>query len=342
MAFWGLGFGAKGMGLKPEPFTLTPEPCTLYPVTLLDRFLAHDERALARAISLVEAGTDEGQRLLQTLRSKAGSARIVGITGSPGSGKSTLTNGLIGVARAKGRRVAVIAVDPTSPFSGGALLGDRIRMMQHHQDTGVFIRSMATRGQLGGLAATTLQVLVLLDAYGFDDIFIETVGVGQSEIDIVRVADTTVLILTPGQGDGVQAFKAGIMEIADIFVINKADLPGSSRLKREIQAALELGHKDTGLKDTGLPEILETIASAGKGLDELYQAIGDHHDKLVQTEKIESLRKGRNRFEITSLLTEQLRLTLQNSQDTLIDKILTGDLTSHQALRQLLENVNIR
>jgi LAO/AO transport system kinase len=311
-------------------------------VTLLDRFLSHDERALARAISLVETGASEGQRLLQQLRGKAGNARIVGITGSPGSGKSTLTNGLIAVARARGRRVAVIAVDPTSPFSGGALLGDRIRMMQHHQDTGVFIRSMATRGQLGGLAATTLQVLVLLDAYGFDDIFIETVGVGQSEIDIVRVADTTVLILTPGQGDGVQAFKAGIMEIADIFVINKADLPGASRLKREIQAALELGHKDTGLKDTGLPEILETIASAGKGLDELYQAIGDHHDKLVQTEKIESLRKGRNRFEITSLLTEQLRLSLQNSQDTLIDKILTGDLTSHQALRQLLENVNIR
>ncbi len=314
-----------------------PKPCTLYFVSLLERFQNNDERALARAISFVEAGTTEGQTLLQTLRGKTGNARVIGITGSPGSGKSTLTDGLIKVARKQGHKVAVIAVDPTSPFSGGAILGDRIRMMQHHQDTNVFIRSMATRGQLGGLAATTLQVLVLLEAYGFDDIFIETVGVGQSEIDIVQVADTTVLILTPGQGDGVQAFKAGIMEIADIFVINKADLPGASRLKREIQAALELGHKDTGL-----PDILETIASEAKGIDALYNAINTHHEKLEASGRLETLRKQRNRFEISSLLSEQLRLALKNSGDTLIDKILSGGISSHQALRELLNDDTIR
>jgi LAO/AO transport system kinase len=306
-------------------------------VTLLERFHNRDERALARAISLLEAGTPEGQMLLQHLRSEGGKARIIGITGSPGSGKSTLTDGLIKVARAQGRCVAVIAVDPTSPFSGGAILGDRIRMMQHHQDEGVFIRSMATRGQLGGLAATTLQALVLLDAYGFDDIFIETVGVGQSEIDIVKVADTTVLVLTPGQGDSVQAFKAGIMEIADVFVINKADLPGSGRLKREIQAALELGHKNADL-----PDILETVASQAKGMDELYAAINHQHETLKTSGALETLRKQRTRFEITSLLSEQLRLALQNGQDALIDKILKGELTSHQALRELLETTPIR
>jgi LAO/AO transport system kinase len=256
-------------------------------VTLLERFQNRDERALARAISLLEAGTSEGQTLLQQLRNEAGSARIIG--------------------------------------------------MQHHQDPDVFIRSMATRGQLGGLAATTLQALALLDAYGFDDIFIETVGVGQSEIDIVKAADTTVLVLTPGQGDSVQAFKAGIMEIADVFVINKADLPGASRLKREIQAALELGHKNSTL-----PDILETIASEAKGIEELYAAINKHHESLKTSGKLQSLRKQRTRFEITSLLTEQLRLALQNSQDSLIDKILKGELTSQQALRELLETTLIR
>jgi LAO/AO transport system kinase len=315
--------------------------CYSYTVTLLERFQSQDERALARAISLVEAGTAEGQTLLQTLRSKTGQARVIGITGSPGSGKSTLTDQLIKVSRARGHKVAVLAVDPTSPFSGGAILGDRIRMMGHHQDKDVYIRSMATRGHLGGLAAATLQVLVLLSAYGFDDILIETVGVGQSEIDIVQVADTTVLILTPGQGDGVQAFKAGIMEIADIFVINKADLPGANRLKREIQAALELGHKDSGL-----PEILETTASEAKGIDELYSAINEHHETLKTAGKLENIRKQRNRFEITSLLTEQLRLALKNSGDTLIDRILEGGITSHQAIEQLLgellEDTSIR
>ena len=207
--------------------------------------MAQEERALARAITLLEAGRDEGQTLLKNVRPRGGRARVVGVTGAPGSGKSTLVDKLIGVARGRGLKVAVVAIDPTSPFSGGAILGDRIRMGRWHTDAGVFIRSMATRGHLGGLAAASLQVVALLDAHGFDFVFIETVGVGQSEVDVVKVADTTLLVLTPGQGDGVQAFKAGIMEIADVFAINKFDLPGGPRLKREIKAALELGHATT-------------------------------------------------------------------------------------------------
>src|SRR5690606_12433713 len=204
------------------------------------------------------AGSDAGQELLRGLRDRTGRAAVVGITGSPGAGKSTLTDALIAVLREHGRRVGVVAIDPTSPFSGGAILGDRIRMTRWHSDPGVFIRSMATRGHLGGLAAATLQVVALLDAVGFDHVLIETVGVGQSEVDVVQAADTTVVVLTPGQGDGVQAFKAGIMEIADVFCINKYDLPGADRLRREVAAALELGDHDA---HTWFPPIVGTVAA---------------------------------------------------------------------------------
>lgn len=266
---------------------------------LESRFLDRNERALARAISLIEAGDEAGQALLQRVRRHGGRAQIVGVTGSPGSGKSTLTDALIEVARAKGKRVAVVAVDPTSPYSGGAILGDRIRMMRHHGDPGVFIRSMATRGHLGGLATATLQVVALLDAYGFDVIFVETVGVGQSEVDIVRVADTTVLVLTPGQGDGVQAFKAGIMEVADVFVINKFDQPGGDRLRREIKAALELS---AWAPEAWRPPIVQTVASEGAGVAELFEQLGAHREHLLQTGEIERKRLERVRFEVASLL----------------------------------------
>src|SRR5690625_4791862 len=202
---------------------------------------AGDERAVARGLSLIEAGDNEGQELLQELRRQEGHARLIGITGTPGSGKSTLVDRLIEHARQQNLKVAVVAVDPSSPYSGGAILGDRIRMMRWHSDPDVFIRSLATRGQLGGLSAATMQSAALLDAAGFDLILIETVGVGQSEVDIAEVADATVLVLTPGQGDSVQAFKAGVMEVADIFVVNKADQPGVDRLRREIAALLSLG-----------------------------------------------------------------------------------------------------
>ncbi|ADI13690.1 methylmalonyl Co-A mutase-associated GTPase MeaB [Truepera radiovictrix] len=289
---------------------------------LESRFLDRNERALARAISLIEAGDEAGQALLQRVRRHGGRAQIVGVTGSPGSGKSTLTDALIEVARAKGKRVAVVAVDPTSPYSGGAILGDRIRMMRHHGDPGVFIRSMATRGHLGGLATATLQVVALLDAYGFDVIFVETVGVGQSEVDIVRVADTTVLVLTPGQGDGVQAFKAGIMEVADVFVINKFDQPGGDRLRREIKAALELS---AWAPEAWRPPIVQTVASEGAGVAELFEQLGAHREHLLQTGEIERKRLERVRFEVASLLRGEVQRRVEAKGAAFVEAVLAGE-----------------
>ena len=303
--------------------------------SLTERFLARDERALARAISLVEAGTEAGQSLLQAVRKEAGKeigARIIGVTGAPGSGKSTLVDRLIGVARALKRRVAVVAVDPTSPYTGGAILGDRIRMTRWHQDPEVYIRSMATRGHLGGLATATLQVVALLEAYGFDDVFIETVGVGQSEVDIVKVADSTLLVLTPGQGDSVQTVKAGVMEIADVFAVNKADHPGGGRLKRELAALLELGLKEEGWR----PPILETVASKGEGAEKLFEELGAHHDYLQNAGALEVRRRARVRFEVSALLTESLRRELESREETFIDAVLQGELSSAEAVRKLL------
>ncbi len=308
--------------------------------SLTERFLKRDERALARAISLVEAGAEAGQSLLQSVRKESTSdgkdgARIVGVTGAPGSGKSTLVDRLIGVARAAQRRVAVVAVDPTSPYSGGAILGDRIRMTRWHEDPEVFIRSMATRGHLGGLATATLQVVALLEAYGFDDVFIETVGVGQSEVDIVSVADTTLLVLTPGQGDSVQTVKAGVMEIADVFAVNKADHPGGGRLKRELAALLELGLKEEGWR----PPIQETVASKGEGAEALFEELNAHHTYLQSTGALEERRRARARFEVSALLTERVRRELESREEAFIDAVLQGELSSAEAVGRLLESL---
>lgn len=307
-----------------EPMTKT---------SLESRFFERNERALARAISLIEAGDEAGQALLQRVRSRGGRAHIVGVTGSPGSGKSTLADGLIAAARAQGKEVAVVAVDPTSPYSGGAILGDRIRMMRHHGDAGVFIRSMATRGHLGGLATATLQVTALLDAYGFDYVFVETVGVGQSEVDIVRVADTTVLTLTPGQGDGVQAFKAGIMEVADLFVINKFDHPGGDRLRREIKAALELTSWKEGV---WRPPVAQTVASKGTGVEELLTQLGAHRRYLQETDALLTKRLERVRFEVSSLLSEGVRRRVDAKGMGLIEAILAGKTSVNEVVDELL------
>ncbi len=227
----------------------------------IEPILAGDLRALARAATIIENRSPGAGELLRELFHHTGRARIVGITGAPGAGKSTLVDQLVRLLRDEDQRVGVIAVDPTSPYSGGAILGDRVRMQRHHDDPGVFIRSMATRGCLGGLARATMDLTVLLDAAGFDTILIETVGVGQDEVEIARLAAVTVVLLVPGLGDEVQTLKAGIMEIADVFVLNKADLPGADRLEREVRS----------MPSEAL--VVRTVASEGKGVEETLSAI---------------------------------------------------------------------
>ena len=245
---------------------------------LEDRLLAGDRRALARLLTLVEDGPVDVQReVVARLHPRAGHARLIGITGSPGVGKSSVTSALVTVLRARGRRVAVLAVDPSSPLTGGALLGDRIRMQAHHGDAGVFVRSMAARGHLGGLAGAVPAAALVLDAAGFDDVVLETVGVGQSEVDIAAMADTTLVVLAPGLGDSIQAAKAGILEVADVFVVNKADQPGAGRLESELRGMLELGHAVATTDEAApMPPILRTVAVRGEGIDALCDAIDAH------------------------------------------------------------------
>jgi LAO/AO transport system kinase len=240
---------------------------------LAARITTGDTRALARAATWIENRRPEAEKLLRELFPRTGRAMIIGVTGSPGAGKSTLCDQLTQVLRKEGKTVAVIAVDPTSPYTGGAILGDRIRMQRHHADPGVFIRSMATRGWLGGLASATTEMSMLLDAAGFDAVIVETVGVGQDEVEIARLADVTLVVMVPGMGDDVQAIKAGIMEIADVFVINKADQPGAEKLEREIKSYLALSHRPDGWS----PKIIRTVASDGQGIDELLAAAREYH-----------------------------------------------------------------
>jgi LAO/AO transport system kinase len=232
------------------------------------QIVSGDARALARAATAIENRRPEALSLLQELFPLTGRATVVGITGAPGAGKSTLVDQLTRELRREGRRIGIVAVDPTSPFSGGAILGDRIRMLEHHADPGVFIRSMATRGSLGGLAAATTDITLLLDAAGKETILVETVGVGQDEVEVSRLADVTVVVLVPGMGDDVQAIKAGIMEIADLFVINKSDRPGADTLEHELRTLLSFGARD-GWE----PPILHAVATEGRGIAEVLTAV---------------------------------------------------------------------
>lgn len=265
---------------------------------LEERILAGDLRALARGATLVEAQGDSARELIASLFPRTGRAKWIGVTGPPGAGKSTLVSELTKVIRKRGKTVGIIAVDPSSPYSRGALLGDRIRMQDHHADPGVFIRSMATRGRLGGLARGTLDMALLLDAAGRDFVLIETVGVGQGEIEISLLADITVLVLMPAMGDDIQALKAGIMEIAGVFAINKADLPGVARLEQEIRAMQSLGEE--ALRSEAAP-IRHVIANQGQGVEELLDVIED-----VVKKKSPAARKLAWAFRLREMLRERL------------------------------------
>ncbi|XLE20880.1 methylmalonyl Co-A mutase-associated GTPase MeaB (plasmid) [Deinococcus radiomollis] len=310
--------------------------------TLLERYAAGEVRALSRAITVAESGGPEAQALLQGVRALSAQRqsaqwkrpRVIGLTGSPGSGKSTLTSALISHLRSAGQTVGVLAVDPSSPFSGGAILGDRIRMLAHHADPGVYVRSLATRGALGGLSGRSMAVLSVLEGFGFDVLLIETVGVGQSELEIASVADHTVLVLTPAGGDGVQAFKAGIMEVADVLVVNKADLPGAERLGRELRAAQMLAPHD---EHTFFPPIVQTVASRDEGLSGLLEAVQSHRDHLGEA-GVERRRLERARSELRSLMWQQVAARAEQASAELLADMASGRLSADEVARMLLRS----
>ncbi len=268
----------------------------------IDKILAGDPRAVARAISKVEDGAADAAALMKAVFPHTGRGLVVGITGSPGAGKSSLVDKLAGLYRARGERVGIVAVDPSSPFTGGAILGDRIRMQALGLDPGVFIRSMATRGNLGGLARATVDAVAILDAAGYEKVVVETVGVGQDEVEIVKTADCSVVVLVPGMGDDIQAIKAGIMEIGDVFVINKADRDGVLRTEKELEALLSLAHRP----DMWSPPIVKTIATENKGIEELAAAIESYRDFQKATPGAPGRRGAVARWRILELLRERL------------------------------------
>jgi LAO/AO transport system kinase len=316
-----------------------------------------ERRALARLLTVVEDGRPELLRnVVAALHPDTGRARVIGITGSPGVGKSTLTNAIAAALRARERSVAILAVDPSSPFSGGALLGDRVRMQSHHADAGVFIRSMASRGHLGGLSFATPQAIMVLDAAGFDDVIVETVGVGQSEVEIAATADTTVIALAPGMGDGIQAAKAGILEVADVFAINKADASGAGKLEGELRGMLELGHAtedadpdpdpDTPATvggDGWWPPIVRTVAVRDEGIDDLLAAIDDHTTAMQTSGARERRVRDRALHAIREIALEQVRLRfarLDGDNDALLeslaDRVARREIDPYAAADRLL------
>jgi LAO/AO transport system kinase len=299
-------------------------------------------RAIGRLISLVEDGSPRRRELAATLAPYTGHARVVGLTGSPGVGKSTTTSALVTALRADGRRVGVLAVDPSSPFSGGALLGDRVRMGEHATDPGVFIRSMATRGHLGGLAAATPQALRVLDAAGCDVVLVETVGVGQSEVEVVALADTTVVLLAPGMGDGVQAAKAGILEVADVFVVNKADREGADATVRELQHAMSLQRRETG--PSWRPPVVRTVAASGHGIDDLVAALDAHHAWTAEHGRLAEGPRRRARAEIEAIALADLRGRIRDlagagSPDRLAERVVAGELDPFAAADEVVASV---
>ncbi|WP_447003993.1 methylmalonyl Co-A mutase-associated GTPase MeaB [Saccharothrix isguenensis] len=310
---------------------------------LVDRAREGQPRAVARLISLVEDASPQLREVAAALAPFCGNAQVIGLTGAPGVGKSTSTSALVAAYRARGERVGVLAVDPSSPFSGGALLGDRVRMGEHATDPGVFIRSMATRGHLGGLSWATPQALRVLDAAGCDVVLVETVGVGQSEVEVVALADTTVVLLAPGMGDGIQAAKAGILEIADVFVVNKADRDGADQTARDLKHMISLGRRD---REGGLwrPPVVKTVASRSEGLDDVVDAIDSHHAWLAERGELERRRATRAAGEVEAIALAGLRSRIgglrgASALETLAKRVVAGELDPYAAADRLVEGV---
>ncbi|MFL6184186.1 MAG: methylmalonyl Co-A mutase-associated GTPase MeaB [Actinomycetes bacterium] len=326
------------MKLPPEG---SGEPRGGAPVDrLVERLRAGDKRAVARLISWVEDGDrDQLRDAAEALNPVTGRAQVIGLTGSPGVGKSTLAGALVAAYRAKGLTVGVLAVDPSSPFTGGALLGDRVRMQAHALDEGVYIRSMATRGHLGGLAWATPQAVRVLDAAGCDVVLVETVGVGQAEVEVAGLADTTLVALAPGFGDAVQVAKAGILEVADVFVVNKADRDGAEVVARDLRQMLHLGEA----RPWQVPVVL-TVAERGDGVDELVGAIAAHRDHLASGGELERRRRRRAGREVEEIALADLRAELGElgrgeALDTLAEQVAVGKLGPYSAADQLLAGV---
>jgi LAO/AO transport system kinase len=311
---------------------------------LAERVLAGHVASAARVIRRLEDGDAEGREALAELYPRSGRAQIIGVTGPPGAGKSTLVDQLIHAYRAAGRTVGVIAIDPTSPFSGGAILGDRVRMQSHAADKGVFIRSMATRGQLGGLARATDDAAVVLDAMGFDVLLIETVGVGQDELDVVKLAHTTVVVCLPGTGDEIQAIKAGILEAADVFVLNKADLPGADEAESHLSTMLHLEIGDRAWER----RLYRTVAERGEGISELYAGLVEHDAHLRSGDEFERRNEARARFglfehlhELTRARTQAAIEASENSR-AVLDAVSRREIDPYSGAERIWEAIGMR
>jgi LAO/AO transport system kinase len=307
----------------------------------VQELLQGNRRALARLISLVENDDKRKAEVLPELYRHTGKAYVIGITGSPGSGKSSLVDRLLESVRRDELTAGVIAVDPSSPFTGGAILGDRIRMQEHALDPGVFIRSMGTRGNLGGLSRATREAIQIFDAFGMDLVMVETVGVGQSEVDIVKYADTTVVVLTPAGGDSVQTIKAGIMEIGDIFVVNKADYPGTERTVAELNAMLDM----KGAEDWRAP-VLPTVAVRGEGVDRLWEAVLRHRELLESSGRLQAVRRERARQELADQLEHLVKswiwekIRARVPYEEMVEKIMARSMDPYSGAYRLLEEID--